>query len=201
MEDKNKRAYYHKKWAWYYPLKPWIGRVVIKYSYPSCTSSCNGISRHWKVPTKLKVRWAVEVLFNPLQWGYKRKEYLQYKELVKMEKCDSNGLDNNANGKKIVSKGEKKPKEKELEKWYEENQELAEIDDYFRQSKQSWSDFNYQKKLKVYAIINNISFEDTIMQDPWDAIKSKLGRHNIWQTLYNRYPEGQWREATCKEKK
>ena len=88
-------------------------------------------------------------------------------------------------------------KEKELDKWYEENRELPELNDYERTRGWSWGDGGYEGKLKVYCAMNpdSIIAKTRNPQDPM-GYKPKLGEHSLCWTLYNKYHDTpQWNEA------
>ena len=202
---KQTKKYYHKKWRWYYPLKNWLGYAVIKYNYymdgneyrtyGPMESNLMGVSNFRKVSTTTKVKWAMEVLLNPKQWRLKYIAHVEYKKKVKEEVESQNDLcDLEKKNNKVVN--DKKPKEKELNKWHEENQELPELDDYSRRHNWSWNEANYQQKLKVYSLLTGVHFDGVVILDPWEAIKPKLGRHNFYQFMYDKYSkEEEWKKT------
>ena len=90
----------------------------------------------------------------------------------------------------------KKLKLRELDKWYEENQELPELDDYFRLNKVRWDNLRYDRKLKIYSIITGESFEGVEIRDPLQQLRPRLGRHDFYQFMFNKYyGTKEWKNA------
>jgi len=88
----------------------------------------------------------------------------------------------------------KKPTNKELNKWFEENRELPEIDDYFRIKGLSWDSLNYQVKLNAYCIIEDKYFDEVKL--PRNIRPPYGAHHSVYWALNKKFRNtDKWNET------
>ena len=88
----------------------------------------------------------------------------------------------------------RKPTNKELDRWFEENRELPEIDDYFRVKGISWDLLDYQIKLNAYSIIEDINFLEVKL--PRNLRPPYGAHHSLYWALDKKFKNtDQWNET------